>query len=167
MPTFARFVDGITGHFEVSLDEENNSVRARIQFGDPRSLFFIVERIRAMFDLNSDWTDIAAILKVDPALTRLVESAPGLRVPGCWSGFELATRAILGQQITVRGGTALAGKHRKSVRAGLQRLRGDHAFVSYSGDSCRSRPQCDRHATSQTRDNSGSCQRVSRRPHKI
>jgi AraC family transcriptional regulator of adaptative response / DNA-3-methyladenine glycosylase II len=103
-------VDGITGHFEVSLDEENNSLRARIQFGDPRSLFFIVERIRAMFDLNSDWTDIAAILKTDPALTRLVESAPGMRVPGCWSGFELATRAILGQQITVRGGTALAGR---------------------------------------------------------
>jgi 3-methyladenine DNA glycosylase/8-oxoguanine DNA glycosylase len=102
-------IDGITGHFEVSLDEEDNSLRARIQFGDPRALFFIVERIRAMFDLNSDWTDIAAILKADPALTTFVESAPGMRVPGCWSGFELATRAILGQQITVRGGTALAG----------------------------------------------------------
>jgi AraC family transcriptional regulator of adaptative response / DNA-3-methyladenine glycosylase II len=102
-------VDGITGHFEVSLDEEDNSLRARIQFGDPRALFFIVERIRAMFDLNSDWTDIAAVLKADPVLTWLVESAPGMRVPGCWSGFELATRAILGQQITVRAGTALAG----------------------------------------------------------
>lgn len=101
-------VDGMAGHFEVSLDEEQNSLRVRIQFGDPRALFFIVERIRAMFDLNADWTDIAGILKEDPVLTRLIEAAPGLRVPGCWSGFELATRAILGQQITVRGGTALA-----------------------------------------------------------
>ena len=34
--------------------------------------------------------------------------APGLRVPGCWDGFELAVRAILGQQISVAGATTLA-----------------------------------------------------------
>jgi AraC family transcriptional regulator of adaptative response / DNA-3-methyladenine glycosylase II len=39
-----------------------------------------------------------------------VKADPGLRVPGCWNGFELATRAILGQQITVKGATALAGR---------------------------------------------------------
>jgi len=104
------FVDGKAGYFAVSLDEEHNSLRVCIQFGDPRSLFLIIERIRAMFDLNADWTDIARTLKSDPALTVLVESAPGLRVPGCWNGFELATRAILGQQITVRGATTLAGR---------------------------------------------------------
>jgi AraC family transcriptional regulator of adaptative response / DNA-3-methyladenine glycosylase II len=38
-----------------------------------------------------------------------VEAAPGLRVPGCWNGFELAIRAILGQQITVKGATTLSG----------------------------------------------------------
>jgi len=107
-------VDGVTGHFAVSLDEEHNSLHVHIQFGDPRSLFFIIERIRAMFDLNADWTDIARGLKSDPALGRLVEAAPGVRVPGCWNGFELATRAILGQQITVRGATALAGRLVKS-----------------------------------------------------
>ena len=63
-----------------------------------------------MFDLNADWTDIASVLKSDPVLARRVELAPGLRVPGCWNGFELATRAILGQQITVRGATTLAGR---------------------------------------------------------
>jgi 3-methyladenine DNA glycosylase/8-oxoguanine DNA glycosylase len=63
-----------------------------------------------MFDLNADWPDIAGTLKSDPTLARLVGSAPGLRVPGCWNGFELATRAILGQQITVRSATALAGR---------------------------------------------------------
>ena len=107
-------VDGVTGHFAGSFDEEHNSLRVHIQFGDPRSLFFIIERIRAMFDLNADWTDIARGLKSDPALRRLVEAAPGVRVPGCWNGFELATRAILGQQITVRGATALAGRLVKS-----------------------------------------------------
>ena len=39
-----------------------------------------------------------------------MKADPGLRVPGCWNGFELATRAILGQQITVKGATALAGR---------------------------------------------------------
>jgi AraC family transcriptional regulator, regulatory protein of adaptative response / DNA-3-methyladenine glycosylase II len=103
-------VDGIAGYFAVSLDEKHDSLSVQIQFGDPRSLFFIIERIRAMFDLNADWTDIARTLKRDPALVALVASAPGLRVPGCWNGFELATRAILGQQISVRGATTLAGR---------------------------------------------------------
>jgi AraC family transcriptional regulator of adaptative response / DNA-3-methyladenine glycosylase II len=39
-----------------------------------------------------------------------VKSEPGIRVPGCWNGFELAVRAILGQQVTVRGATLLAGR---------------------------------------------------------
>ncbi len=63
-----------------------------------------------MFDLNADWQPIAARLRTDPALAGRVEQIPGLRVPGCWDGFELATRAILGQQITVKGATALAGR---------------------------------------------------------
>jgi AraC family transcriptional regulator, regulatory protein of adaptative response / DNA-3-methyladenine glycosylase II len=101
---------GNHGYFEVSLDEANDTLVVKIQFGDPRSLFFIVERIRSMFDLNVDWAAIARSLRTDPVLGRRVEADPGLRVPGCWDGFELATRAILGQQITVKGATALAGR---------------------------------------------------------
>jgi 3-methyladenine DNA glycosylase/8-oxoguanine DNA glycosylase len=102
--------NGSHGYFEVSLEEARNSLAVRVQFGNPRSLFFIVERIRAMFDLNADWGAIVRGLKTDPALVERVEADPGLRVPGCWNGFELATRAILGQQITVKGATALAGR---------------------------------------------------------
>jgi AraC family transcriptional regulator, regulatory protein of adaptative response / DNA-3-methyladenine glycosylase II len=102
--------NGSDGYFEVSLDERNDALAVRVQFGDPRSLFFIVERIRAMFDLNADWMDIARTLASDPLLAGRVQAAPGLRVPGCWNGFELAMRAILGQQITVKGATALAGR---------------------------------------------------------
>jgi AraC family transcriptional regulator of adaptative response / DNA-3-methyladenine glycosylase II len=98
------------GYFEVSLDEANDSLAVRVQFGNPRSLFFIVERIRAMFDLNADWAMIVRSLRTDPALKERVDSDPGLRVPGFWDGFELAVRAILGQQITVKGATALAGR---------------------------------------------------------
>ena len=98
------------GYFEVSPDHERNMLVARIEIANPQSLFFIVERIRAMFDLNADWADIVDTLGNDPALKDQLKAHPGLRVPGCWSGFELATRAILGQQITVKGATALAGR---------------------------------------------------------
>jgi len=102
-------LNGNDGSVDVSLDEANDALLARVQFGDPRSLFLIVERLRAMFDLNADWGAIAPSLRADPSLGTRVDTQPGLRVPGCWNGFELAVRAILGQQITVKGATTLAG----------------------------------------------------------
>ena len=63
-----------------------------------------------MFDLNADWAAIVSSLRADPTIAAGVELDPGLRVPGCWDGFELAIRAILGQQITVKGATVLAGR---------------------------------------------------------
>src|SRR6266567_5757067 len=103
-------LNGNHGCVEVSLDGENDALTVRVQFGDPRSLFLITERIRAMFDLNADWADIVQSLRTDPVLARRVDAEPGLRVPGCWNGFELATRAILGQQVSVKGATTLAGR---------------------------------------------------------
>lgn len=102
-------VNGVGGHFEVSLDE-HDALLVRIIFSDPRSLFGIVERIRAMFDVNADWSSVAKTLRSDELLGEIVNAQPGVRVPGCWNGFELAVRAILGQQVTVRGATSLAGR---------------------------------------------------------
>jgi AraC family transcriptional regulator, regulatory protein of adaptative response / DNA-3-methyladenine glycosylase II len=101
---------GHEGYFEVAFDEGRDALVVRIEFGDPHSLIFIIERIRKMFDLGADWAVIVQSLKSDPTLVSSVEANPGLRVPGSWNGFELATRAILGQQITVKGATALAGR---------------------------------------------------------
>ena len=53
---------------------------------------------------------IGAHLSEDPALAKLVEARPGLRVPGAWDGFELAVRGILGQQISVGAARGLAAK---------------------------------------------------------
>jgi AraC family transcriptional regulator of adaptative response / DNA-3-methyladenine glycosylase II len=103
-------LDGRIGYFEVSLAEGRDALLLRIAFSDPQSLFFIVERVRSMFDLNADWSAIVENLRSDPVLSARVEADPGIRVPGCWNGFELAVRAILGQQITVKGATALAGR---------------------------------------------------------
>jgi AraC family transcriptional regulator of adaptative response / DNA-3-methyladenine glycosylase II len=103
-------LQGSSGCLEVSLEEGSESLAVRVQFGDPRSLFFIIERIRTMFDANADWADIAKTLGADPLLASSINKTPGLRVPGCWNGFELAVRAILGQQVTVKGATSLAGR---------------------------------------------------------
>jgi AraC family transcriptional regulator, regulatory protein of adaptative response / DNA-3-methyladenine glycosylase II len=98
------------GYFEASLDKSGLALSVRIQFGDSRALFLITERIRRMFDVNADWQKIAPRLRKDAALARRMEICPGLRVPGCWDGFELAVRAILGQQVTVKGASTLAGR---------------------------------------------------------
>jgi len=102
------------GCFEVSLDEAHDALAVRVQTSDPRSLYTIIERIRKMFDLSADWAAIAEGLGSDPELAARIHSQPGLRVPGSWDGFELTVRAILGQQISVKGATTLAGRIAKS-----------------------------------------------------
>ena len=69
----------------------------------------VVDRLQRLFDLDADPTIIGAHLSMDSLLASLVAARPGLRVPGAWDGFELAVRAVLGQQITVRAAARLAG----------------------------------------------------------
>lgn len=73
-------------------------------------LLGIVARLRRLFDLDADVTAITAHLSGDALLAPLVAARPGLRNPGCWDGFELAVRAILGQQVSVAAARKLAGK---------------------------------------------------------
>ena len=61
-------LNGRDGYFEVSFDEGRDALMVRIEFGDPKSLFSIVERIRKMFDLNADWAAIVQSLRTDPVL---------------------------------------------------------------------------------------------------
>ncbi|HEX7088469.1 MAG TPA: AlkA N-terminal domain-containing protein [Vicinamibacterales bacterium] len=70
----------------------------------------IIARLRRMFDLGADPPAIAAHLSEDAVLAPLVARRPGLRVPGAWDAFELAVRAVLGQQITVAAAAGLAGR---------------------------------------------------------
>ena len=92
-------LNGSPGHVEVALDDEQEGLVVRVQFGDPRSLFFIIERIRTMFDVNADWVAIANSLRSDPVLADAVAAEPGLRVPGCWDGFEIAVSSIVNEQL--------------------------------------------------------------------
>ena len=97
------------GVLEVRALAREHALEARIRFPESACLLQIVARVRAMFDLAADPAVIAASFRRDPLLGPLVRRRPGLRVPGHWDGFELAVRAVLGQQVTVRGATTLAG----------------------------------------------------------
>jgi AraC family transcriptional regulator of adaptative response / DNA-3-methyladenine glycosylase II len=70
----------------------------------------ILARLRNLFDLDARPDVIAGHLALDPLLAPWVARQPGLRVPGAFDSFELGLRAILGQQISVRGASTLAGR---------------------------------------------------------
>lgn len=80
--------------------------------GQPSSLATpaIDARLRRWFDVDADLRAIGAHLATDPLLAPLVAARPGLRVPGAWDPFELAVRAIVGQQISVAGARTIAGR---------------------------------------------------------
>jgi len=89
----------------------------------------LLGRLRSLFDLGARPDVVAAHLAQDARLACAVAGAPGLRVPGAFDGFELAVRAVLGQQITVRAATTLAGRFVQAFgeplatpHAGLERL---------------------------------------------
>ena len=65
---------------------------------------------RALFDLDARPDVIGRCLGRDARLAAAVKANPGMRVPGAFNGFELGLRAILGQQITVKAATTIAGR---------------------------------------------------------
>ncbi|HEY3146677.1 MAG TPA: AlkA N-terminal domain-containing protein [Dongiaceae bacterium] len=102
--------DGETGTVEILHLPAQACLSAAIRFPCVRALPGIVARIRRVFDLSADVTAIGAHLAQDPLLAPLIAERPGLRAPGGWDGFELAVRAVLGQQVTVEAARKLAGK---------------------------------------------------------
>ena len=108
------------GWMEVRFDPLQPLVRLRVSDSLGDVLPLMISRVRALFDLDADPAvinaglhrpldgsaregDDATAFKLDPQLD-------GLRVPGCMDGFELAVRAILGQQITVAAARTLASR---------------------------------------------------------
>lgn len=105
--------DGVVGTVTVEPGNENtesNALRATIQFPTLSALPIIIARLRRVFDLAADSEAISNHLAEDATLAPLIKAQPGLRVPGAWDGFELAIRAVLGQQITVTSAVRLAEK---------------------------------------------------------
>lgn len=103
-------LEGAHGTIEIAPIAGRSTLAATIRFPNVRMLPTIIARIRRVFDLGADIGAITAQLAEDSHLARLIAARPGLRVPGAWDGFELAVRAVLGQQITVTAARRLAGK---------------------------------------------------------
>src|SRR5213592_914820 len=109
------------GTIEVRAAAGEPHLLMRVRLARPERLLQVVARARRLFDLDADPVPIADHLAASPELTPLVARRPGLRVPGAWDAFELAVRAVLGQQVTVRGATTLAGRLVRAAGTPLDR----------------------------------------------
>jgi len=101
-------VAGKAGWIEVGPVPGETALELAVHDLGPESLFGIVSRIRQMFDLTADPADVRVVLKKDPLLVPLLRRRPGLRVPGAWDPFEIAVRAVLGQQVSVAAARTFA-----------------------------------------------------------
>lgn len=99
-----------SGWISVSPDPTSHTLLLAVHLTDPARLGAVVGRVRRMFDLAADPVEIEAHLGRDRQLAPLIRTLRGIRIPGAWDPFELAIRATLGQQVTVKGATMLAGR---------------------------------------------------------
>jgi AraC family transcriptional regulator, regulatory protein of adaptative response / DNA-3-methyladenine glycosylase II len=103
-------IGGVAGTIDVRPEKGETCLLVRIDLPRYECLMQVVERVRRIFDLSADPVQIAGHLSLDPKLKPHLEAFPGLRVPGVWDGFEIAVRAILGQQLTVTDSNRIAGR---------------------------------------------------------
>jgi AraC family transcriptional regulator of adaptative response / DNA-3-methyladenine glycosylase II len=101
-------VDGLTGVLRVR--DGGGALAVSVPRAFTRHLKLIVDRVRRMFDLFADPHAIRSHLERDDVMRPLIQRWPGIRVPGAWEGFELAVRAIVGQQVSVAGATTIIGR---------------------------------------------------------
>jgi len=97
-----------TGVLQATIGSKD--LKIRLDLPASARLLDAVDRVRRMFDLSADPAAVEQHLSADSVLAPLVASRPGLRIPGAWDGFELAVRAVLGQQVSVAGARTLAAR---------------------------------------------------------
>ena len=101
------------GWLQVRLEPDAGQLVLRVSDGLAPALPWVIARVRAAFDLDADPQAIDAVLHRD------FPAGDGLRVPGAFDGFELAVRAILGQQVTVAAARTLAHRLARSLGESL------------------------------------------------
>src|SRR5450759_1225386 len=98
------------GWFAAQPLPQQNALRLEISASLMPALAPLLARVRRLFDLDANPRIIEEHLARDPRLRPIVRRQAGLRVPGAFDGFELALRAVLGQQVSVRGASTLFGR---------------------------------------------------------
>jgi len=87
-----------------------HALKLELSCPQPARMLPLVTRLRRMFDLDAEPRAIAATLAAGGVLAPLLRRRPGLRLPGGWDGFEIAVRAVLGQQVSVAAARTLAAR---------------------------------------------------------
>jgi AraC family transcriptional regulator of adaptative response / DNA-3-methyladenine glycosylase II len=113
----------------VELRPADGYVHARYWLADLRDLGAAMQRSRALLDLDSDPQSVVDVLGEEPLLGALVRATPGRRVAGAVDGHELAVRAVLGQQVSLRGAATLAGRLVSAYGEELERSLGTVTHV--------------------------------------
>ena len=101
-------IQGEPGSFSVSAIDGDDALALRAHGVRTSALGTLAARVRRMFDVDADPRAINGVLRRDALLKPLVRRWPGQRLPGAWDGFELAVRAVLGQQVSVTAARTLA-----------------------------------------------------------
>jgi AraC family transcriptional regulator, regulatory protein of adaptative response / DNA-3-methyladenine glycosylase II len=128
-------IEGLQGTVVVE-HADGAALRARIRFPKISALPLIIARLRRVFDLAADPEAIRLHLARDRVLAPLLAARPGLRVPGAWDGFELAVRAVLGQQITVTAATRLLGRLVATRGAPLKQIASGYDGLTHAFPRC-------------------------------
>jgi AraC family transcriptional regulator, regulatory protein of adaptative response / DNA-3-methyladenine glycosylase II len=115
----------------VALTPASGGVRCALRLDDLRDLTAAVARCRRLLDLDADPVAVASQLGTDEALGPLVRRRPGLRVPGCVDGFELAVRAIVGQQVSVAAARTVLGRLTRAYGEPVAEREGDAADLTH------------------------------------
>lgn len=101
---------GAPGWFSVAPIRGDTALALRVHHPDSRVLGGLVPRVRRMFDVDADPRALALAFRRSELLAPLIRRWPGQRLPGAWDGFELAVRAVLGQQVSVAAARTLAAR---------------------------------------------------------
>ena len=111
------------GWLSMRFDPEHHRVALRVSDGLHPVWPAVIDRVRSALDLDADPQAIDTVLHPD------FPDGDGMRVPGAFDGFELAVRAVLGQQVTVAAARTLClrlldllGEPLADAPPGLQRL---------------------------------------------
>lgn len=102
--------EGERGGLAVSHLPDHHQLLVEIDLPGSHRLIQLTDRVRRLFDLDADPLEIQRTLARDPQLAGPTRRRPGLRVPGAWDRFEIAVRAIVGQQISVPAATRVMGE---------------------------------------------------------
>jgi AraC family transcriptional regulator of adaptative response / DNA-3-methyladenine glycosylase II len=103
-------VDGVRGWFAVSAIDGDAALALRVHHPSSSALGTIAARVKRMFDVDADPRALELALRDRALLQPLIQRWPGQRLPGAWDGFELAVRAVLGQQVSVAAARTLAAR---------------------------------------------------------